>query len=293
MGLQDRHYYQDDSMLDFRPSWDQRSAISVLIFANIAVFIINLVFGRPTTTNQGAVNDLLVLRPTDAVQPWWWWHTLSYAFAHDGRSIGHIFFNMLSLYFLGRPVEQRYGRFEFYRIYLLSALFCGVGWLVLHASRGGESVLLGASGAVLCISMLFVFNYPNATVYLFVFPVPAWLLGVFFVLSNFFVPVGGEIAYDVHLLGIAFAALYFFGRWNFAFLESPGAGWKRLWRRLTGPKLKVHQESGWGSDRRDAEEADRILAKIHEHGKDSLTAKEKRFMERYSQAVRNKKNSES
>jgi membrane associated rhomboid family serine protease len=289
MGLYDRAYYHDDAPLDLRPSWDQRSAVTVLIFVNVAVFLANLLFGRPSISSQGAINNLFILRSEDTGQPWFWWHTLSYAFAHDARSITHILFNMLSLYFLGRPVEQRYGRLEFYRIYLLAAFFGGALWLLRYAILGGEASVLGASGAVLCISMLFVFNYPNATVYLFIFPLPAWVLGVFFVLSNFFMPNGDGIAYDVHLFGIAFAAMYFFLGWNFSWMESPRIAWSRVWRRISGPRLKLHRDRALETEQRDALEADRILAKIHESGKDSLSSKEKRFLERYSQAVRNKK----
>jgi hypothetical protein len=39
----------------------------------------------------------------------------------------------------------------------------------------------------------------------------------------------------------------------------------------------------------EAREADRILEKIHASGKDSLTSREKKFLEKYSQSVRNKK----
>jgi membrane associated rhomboid family serine protease len=293
MGLHDRYYYQDNAGLDFRPSWDQRSAITVLIFVNVAVFLANLLIGRPTLDFQGTINEAILLHPSDATQPWWWWRTLSYAFAHDATNVFHILFNMLSLYFLGRPVEQRYGRMEFYRIYLFAALFCGVGWLIRQAIFGGQNTVLGASGAVLCISMLFVFNYPNQTVYVYFFPMPAWVLGIFFVLSNFFMSSGEGIAYDIHLFGILFAALYFFLGWNFSWLNDPGPGLRRWIRSWTRPKLRVHSDIEGRAEARDAAEADRILAKIHESGKDSLTSREKKFMERYSLAVRNKKKLDS
>jgi membrane associated rhomboid family serine protease len=292
MGLYDRNYYQEDSGLDLRPSWDQRSAVTVLIFANVAVFLANLIFGNPTLDSQGVINDALMLRTSDLPRPWFWWHALTYAFVHDSRMIGHILFNMLSLYFLGRPVEQRYGRREFYRIFLAAALFGGILWMLRHALFGGNAAVMGASGAVLCISMLFVFNFPNATVYLFIFPMPAWVLGIFFVLSNFFLQSGGQVAYDVHLFGIAFAALYFFLGWNFSFLETPLASARQAWRRWMRPRLKVHSEASMTREAQDAAEADRILEKIHRSGKESLSGREKKFLERYSRTVRDKKQRE-
>jgi membrane associated rhomboid family serine protease len=292
MGIYDRGYYRDDAGLDLKPDWNQRSAVSWLIIANVAVFILNILLRSGTDgfgeSQQGRVNELLLLRSSDASQPWYWWHTLSYAFAHDSRDIFHLFFNMLSLYFLGRPVEQVLGRNEFFRVYLIAAWFCGAMWLSRVSLLGGGSSVLGASGAVLCISMLFVFNFPRATIYFMVFPMPAWVFGILLVVMNFAFTSNQKIAYDVHLFGIAFAAMYFFLRWNFVFLSTPIRSFQRFVRRVFRPKLRVHSE-GSGNEFWDSAEADRILAKIHESGKDSLTKKEKAFLERYSQAVKRKK----
>ncbi|MBU6238892.1 MAG: rhomboid family intramembrane serine protease [Planctomycetes bacterium] len=295
MGLHDRYYYHDNAPLDLRPSFDQRSAVVVLIIINVVIFLANALLGVNKENSQGVVNDLLVLRGSEISQPWWWWHALSYSFAHNRENINHILFNMLSLYFMGRPVEQRYGTREFYRIYLICALFCGALWLIKHAILGGgsESIVLGASGAVLCISMLFILNYPTVTVFLLFIPMPAWVMGVILVLLNFFTLTGEGIAYDVHLAGIGFAFMYFFLRWNFSWLESPAELLGTIRRKVTGPRLKVIRDREFEREQLDAREADRILAKIHESGKDALTSKEKRFMERYSQAMRNKKKAES
>jgi hypothetical protein len=63
---------------------------------------------------------------------------------------------------------------------------------------------------------------------------------------------------------------------------------QRWWKRR---KFKVHaQNDPLASDEElEAREADRILEKIHASGKDSLTSREKKFLEKYSQSVRNKK----
>ena len=120
-----------------------------------------------------------------------------------------------------------------------------------------------------------------------VFPVPAWVLGIILVLMNFGSGQSGGIAYDVHIVGILFAAAYFFLGWNFRFMDDLRGAGRKLWRRLTGPKLRVVRGSGSG-ELSDADEADRILAKIHDSGQDSLTSREKKFLERYSREVREK-----
>lgn len=291
MGLQDRGYYQNDQDLDMRPSWNQQSAVSQLIIVNVIVFVVNLLFGNVSTTNQGSVNEALALNADTLWKPWTWYKVLTYAFAHSSRDISHIFFNMLSLYFMGRSVEMKYGRKEFLKIYLLAALFCGVLSMVVRSFGPDGRSVLGASGAVLCISMLFVYNFPNATVYFIVFPMPAWVLGVIFVLTNFFSNPGSGVAYDVHLFGILFATMYFFLGWNFSKLQDPMQGVASIQRWWKRRKFKLHTQDdpSLSDEELEAREADRILEKIHASGKDSLTSREKKFMEKYSQSVRNKK----
>jgi hypothetical protein len=143
--------------------------------------------------------------------------------------------------------------------------------------------------------MLFVYNYPNATVYLLVFPMPAWVLGVLFVLTNFIAQPGAGVAYDIHLLGILFATMYFFLHWNFSKVQDPQEGVEAIMKWWTRRKFKVHTPSDreLSNDQLEAREADRILEKIHASGKDSLTSREKKFMEKYSQSVRKRKELES
>jgi len=291
MGLYDRGYYQNEQDLDLRPGWNQQSAVSQLIILNVIVFVVNLLFGGVTTAYQGSVNEALALQSDTLWKPWTWYKAITYAFAHSSREISHIFFNMLSLYFLGRTVEMRYGRKEFLKIYLLAALFCGVLCMVIRGLRPESATVLGASGAVLCISMLFVYNFPNATVYFFIFPMPAWVLGVIFVLTNFLSNPGTGIAVDVHLFGILFATLYFFLGWNFSKLQDPMEGVQSVQKWWKRRKLKIHvqDDPALSDDELEAKEADRILEKIHASGKDSLTSREKKFLEKYSQNVRSKK----
>jgi len=291
MGIYDRNYYREENEIDLRPSWNQKSAVSTLIIINVAVFVANMLLSKTVNqTYQGVVNELLMLSGDDFERPYMLWHVLTYGFCHDALGIWHLLFNMLGLYFLGRSVEERYGRWEFYRIYLITIVVCGLVWLIKQQffESNGRVVLLGASGAVLCIEMLFVFNFPTARVFLFVFPAPAWVLGILLVLTNFTSSPSTGIATDVHLTGILCAVAYFFLGLSFRFLGDIRGGWRRWLRRHAGPKLKIHGEST-NSVAADDDEADRILAKIHATGQDSISGKEKKFLERYSRAVRERK----
>ena len=289
MGIYDRNYYREDAELNLSPTWNQRSAVSTLIILNVAVFVANVLFSQQVFGRnfQGVVNEFLMLSADDYNRPVYWWRILTYGFVHDATGPMHLIFNMLGLYFLGRSVEERYGRNEFYRIYLITLLICGATWLIKQAILGENGRLLGASGAVLCIEMLFVFNFPTARILLFVFPVPAWVLGILLVLTNMISQPSTGIAYDVHLIGILCAAAYFFLGLNFRFMDNLPMAWRRTVRRITGPTLKVHGGSE-ESALSDADDADRLLAKIHATGQESLTSREKKFLERYSRNVRAK-----
>ena len=137
--------------------------------------------------------------------------------------------------------------------------------------------------------MLFVFSFPKATLMLYgVLPVKAWVLGVMIILFNVF-GSAREVAYDVHLIGAAVAATYFYGNFHFGFLGSLwNSGKASLRRKRSG--LKVHDPNAPSTREqlptKDEQEADRLLDKIHREGKDSLTPREQSFLEKYSRKVR-------
>ncbi len=298
MGIYDRPYYQDEPSPNLAPSWDQRSAIAMIIIACAVVFLANMVLNMFFQDNENLLNEFLTLYSSDARQPWMLWRTLSYGFVHSTENIWHIVFNMFGLWMLGRAVEERYGLAEFYRIYFLAVVVCGLLWLVLRLLLNEqEASVCGASGAVCCIEMLYVLNFPRATLMLYgVVPIQAWVFGIFFIIGNAMIGGGSigngaKIAWDVHLVGIGFACVYFFGKWNFSQLATPLNGWKLLKRRFFGPKLRAFQPSDQSAV--DETEADRILDKIHQFGQDSLTSKEKRFLTNYSKAVRSKRQNTS
>ncbi|MEM7477607.1 MAG: rhomboid family intramembrane serine protease [Planctomycetota bacterium] len=290
MGIYDRDYYQEEPVRPFRP-WDNHSMVSILIFACAGFFLANYIFTPPGKDEFiGELSDSLALRPADMTQPVYWWRFFSYGFTHHG--IFHILTNMLSLYFLGRGVEDRLGKWEFFRFYMVTIVVCGIVWCALH---GENYSLVGASGAITGVSMLFCFFYPQAEIRLmFAIPLKAWMLGVFIIISNLFRPnmmgIQGmeNVAYDVHLVGAAMAAGYHFAGLNFGFFGSIWGSFRKE-RKIQKSGLKVHEpeaEQKPNRDERSEEELDRILAKIHEQGEESLTRKERKFMQNYSKKIR-------
>ena len=281
MGIYDRNYYREE-LPTFQP-WDKYSMVTNLIIVNAALMVLNFLF----TPRDNAISEFLLLRAGDLTEPWNWYRFLTYGFVHG--DIMHLLFNMFSLYFLGQAVESRYGRWEFLRFYLATVLISGLAFALLRLIPGmpGGRVL-GASGAVVGVSMLYVYNYPQATI-LFsgVIPLKAWMFGILMVVGNL-VGTSRYVAYDVHLVGIACATAYYFGNLNLGFMENAGDNLRGMLKRK--PKLRVHRdEEEEPVPTRDEAEADRLLEKIHREGKDSLSAKEQKFLENYSRSVREKR----
>ena len=290
MGLYDRSYYQEDENRFGGGSGigggDAKSVTSMLIVVNVAIFILDAVLlgGR-----RGLVSNLMLIEPNTIVEPWMWWKSITYAFAHAPNYFWHIFGNMLTLFFFGRTLERQLGRFEFLRVYLFTAIFSGFLWStltyfsILPAAPG----LYGASGAVSGIFLLFVFRNPKATLLAgLIVPVPAWLLGVFWVLYDMLgwvAPQGVRVAHSVHLAGMAFVTAYHFGRWNFGFL--PSFDVSKLFKRR--PKLRVHSPSEVSYDELD-DEADAILAKVSRTGRESLSDRERKILDEYSRRMQQK-----
>lgn len=72
-----------------------------------------------------------------------WWQIITSAFTHT--EIWHIGMNMLSLWFLGPPIEAALGRVRFLAVYLFSGIF---GSLAVLWISSPTTQVLGASGAI-------------------------------------------------------------------------------------------------------------------------------------------------
>lgn len=298
MGLYDRDYGRDE-----RTAWDRvenpRSITVTLIVINVAVFFADLIFASkgPNGQTRSIVAEWLAVDGATLTRPWMWWQFLTYGFVHDTRGISHVLFNMFGLYVFGREVERRMGQMEYLRFYLL-AIVCGgvIGAFTSLAMGGGGTI--GASGAVIAVAVLFACYFPNREILLmFVFPVKAWVLAVFFVLMDTAGAIGvatgmgggSNTAFTVHLAGAFFALGYYFMHWSLrwldlgAIVDLP----QRMRQRSRRMKLKLHDPDK--KLRREAEDADRILAKIHAEGESSLTSSERRTLERYSRRQREKR----
>jgi membrane associated rhomboid family serine protease len=221
------------------------------------------------------------------------WRVVSYAFCHDRLSIWHILFNMLALFWFGVTLESMYGPREFLLFYLAGAVVSAAAQIGIDLALGSSVPVVGASGAVLAVAMLYAIHYPRNTIRVFWFwPVEIrWIVlaYVLFSIHPLLLALAGEQLYSgfyagtahaAHLGGLAFGFVYWRMGWNL----------ERWWDRIPKPK-----SAGLPRPRRAAPpvrrapeeqfdaEVDEVLKKISESGRESLTPHERRILDLASQ----------
>lgn len=200
------------------------TTLGVLIGLNVALFLVQLLY-PPTTVLLGLVpGHVFPYRP---------YTLLTYSFLHGG--FGHLFFNMLTLFFFGGDLEVFLGRTRFLVLYLGSALAGGLASELFVRGPGGAPVLVvGASGAIYGLLAAYALYFPQTEVLLwFVLPMKIWVLvliwvGISLVFSVSSAPSGGGIAHLAHLGGAVFAFLYVKRVWRLGELAREV---KYRWRR--------------------------------------------------------------
>ncbi|NIP83774.1 MAG: rhomboid family intramembrane serine protease, partial [Gemmatimonadetes bacterium] len=170
-----------------------------LLIANTVIFFAGLLVGPAFMVEWfGFHPTRVILRP---------WGPLTYMFVHGG--LGHLFFNMLMLFFFGPPLEAKWGEREFLKFYVISGLGgAALSYLFLPSS------IIGASGALYGVMLAFAMNWPNAPIYVFgIFPVMAKYLVGFMALATLLSATGSAqggsgIAHFAHLGGLVAGWIY-------------------------------------------------------------------------------------
>lgn len=277
MGLYDRDYAYDREP-GIHLSAPKSLTVQVVLFT-VAVYVLQLLI--EPFTSWFALGDGWYRRP------WQCYQLLTYGFLHDTSSAWHIALNMFMFWMFGREIEEKYGRRAFLLFYLWAIVFAGLMWSFSEAFMERQATLIGASGGVSGVFVLFALNFPRREVLLFfVIPLPVWVLAAFGVLVDlsYAMTRSGNIAGVAHLAG-AVAGLYFykFGLSPFAWIADRCSGISLPHK----PKLRIHDPDQEGDDF--DEEVNRILRKIHEHGQSSLSAREQRTLQQASQQYQRKR----
>ncbi|GGJ15494.1 rhomboid family intramembrane serine protease [Streptomyces brasiliensis] len=124
---------------------DPRLITKVLIGLNLALFIVQLAVGNRFTDRFDLIGQAYVplLGSLEGVSQGQYYRLLTAMFLHGGYI--HIAFNMLSLWWIGGPLEAAFGRARYLTLYIVSGL-AGSALTYLVAEPNVPS--LGASGAI-------------------------------------------------------------------------------------------------------------------------------------------------
>ncbi len=268
-----------------------------LIAINLAIFIIT-----------GLTSALLGFS-TDSILYWFElpkdffafltkpWSLVTYSFFHAG--IGHIFWNMLVLYFTGRIFLNLFDNQRFLNVYFLGVILGGLLFLasynIFPTLLNTNTSLIGASAGVTAV-LIFICTYiPNQEVRLFgLINLKLWYLGAFWVLMDLIQIASGEnIGGRLAHLGGAFLG-YFYARQllngrdigqGFSVLLSAIGNLFKSGKRKA-PLKTVHRrdrakgaKSGVDYNKETRQrKIDAILDKISKSGYESLSKAEKDFL---------------
>lgn len=254
--------------------------VTRILAVNVAVF-----FLFQMMPGLGPLERTLALVPAFALErPW---TVFTYMWLHAG--IGHLFFNMLALYFFGPRLEQRLGGTHFLALYLASGLAGAALSFVdpLHPGFVPVIPIVGASGAIYGVLLAYAMIWPSDRVMIWgIVPLEIRLLVLLVAAYSIWAGVTGAssgTAHFAHLGG-------FIGGWLYLSWADRKSASRQFRRRvdkaLYGRATPVVAEPQWGSIKREGlhplnlEELDRLEAKARTHGAGSLTPDERAFLHR-------------
>lgn len=156
------------------------------------LIILNLVFFVATIISRDLI-FFLGLKPAAFLsEPW---TIVTSMFLHAG--FGHLFGNMITLFFFGSYLSRLVGDGRFLITYFGGGILGGILFILLGSPL---SIAIGASGAVYAVAGALAMLRPNLRILLyFIIPMPLWVvITVFFVVFSF-IP---GVAWQAHLGGM-------------------------------------------------------------------------------------------
>ena len=170
--------------------------------ATFFFLVLNVVVGAYTLFVRPDLIERWSFRPYRVRRDREWGRWLTAGVVHVG--VGHLAFNMITLYSLGPIVEFSMGSLRFLAIYLVSEVCANALTYWRHRADPSYSAV-GASGAISGVVFAFCLLYPFEKLYLFFVPVgiPAVLFGALYVALSIYASNrgGGRIAHEAHLGG--------------------------------------------------------------------------------------------
>lgn len=281
-------YYSNQFSLDNRVT----PATRLILTITVVVFLLDWL-------TRGILTSLFALS-LYGIKHFNLWQPLTYQFLHAG--FWHLLLNMLGLFFLGPQTERAIGSRRFIRLYLMSGVLGGLGWLLLQQALSADMHIpcVGASGAVFGVIAAFAALFPRQKITLLLF----FILPITIQARNLAIGLGvmtlfmmftdqGNIAHAAHLAGGLTGWIYIKFLLKRPVLQNPfnvKQWWHDVRWRWARRNFKVlsDKETDWETPAEQSayppsnEEVDRVLGKISRFGLKALTEAERDILQRAS-----------
>ena len=197
-------------------------------------------------SNQKIIEDLIFYPPAVS-QRNQWYRFFTCGLIH--ADIGHLVFNMLSLYLFGRSVEEKFtsifaenGKWLYLGMYI-SALFVSLLPTYFRNRNNYQYRSLGASGAVSTVVFAGLMVAPYVEVGFFFIPpiIPGFIFGPLYLLITAWLDKkgGGNINHSAHLWGAIYGII-------FIIVAGKMAGYDAVQEFIDGVKGYLRAK-GWSS----------------------------------------------
>ncbi len=161
--------------------------------------------------NNRKLADRLILWPPAIDKHKQYDRLVTYGFIH--ADFGHLLFNMITLYFFGREIEDVMGQLSSpwaYPVFYVAALVVSILPTYLKNQHNPNYLSLGASGAVSAVLFAYILLAPWQLIFVFFLPVPAIVYAVLYVGYSIWMDRrgGDRINHSAHLAGAGFGVLF-------------------------------------------------------------------------------------
>ncbi|MFV8347317.1 rhomboid family intramembrane serine protease [Flavobacterium sp. ZB4P13] len=279
---------------DLKLQYKMGGIVTKLIFWNAALFVLPWLFFALLSLLGVNIDYIhyVSLSSNPAHLLWKPWSLLSYAFFHSG--IMHIIFNMIVLNFSGNLFMTYFTAKQLLGLYVLSAIFAGISYILVFYVLNISAPIVGASAAIMAILVATTTYHPLMDLRLLIIGnVKLWHITAVIIIIDLMQlrseNMGGHIS---HLSGAFFGFIFIKLLQNGTDLSTLVSRFLNFFANLfkkntATPFKKVHKNYSKPLEKsvskivakdKSQQQIDEILDKISQSGYDSLTKEEKEFL---------------
>jgi rhomboid family protein len=285
------------------------SPIKFLISLTVGFSLFTVLFDNLFTTFFGSYSPFVIFGLSLAgIKHFFYWQFITHHFIYpfqDGLSFSfllYLAFNAYTLWFIGNAIVEKKGVKQFFTLYLLNALIAGVAAFTMQSILNSPLIFAGNSPAIYSLLIAWVMLNPFAHVRLFLlFPLGAKALIAGVIALSVLVDLsrGDFINFGADLASILFTYFYALLAWKAHGPFESLHGFERrmmngFFKRREKDSLKgfyqtkIYDYKTGKAILGDEAFVDAALSKISQHGKKSLSFRERWRLSRISKRKKNK-----